>query len=394
MSFNNPLGQAARLDDFYYRPHVCDAFIEKLDSGSHILLSAPRRNGKTSQMFHLYDNPPSGFLVQYEITQSINSENDFFKRLYKRLTKTLKPHKKLWQQATTFIGQKEVTELSTKGVKLQKNQIDYYDKLLDLLENLDLGDNRLIFMVDEFADTLNNIIRKEGEDAGIRFLQRNHELRQQPDLYKKVQFIYAGSIGLENIVAMLNCMDTINDPYTFVIPTLSPTEQIDFMKRLFEDSGIQVGDTERNYCIEKMGWHIPYYYQLIFDRIKSIDFGEAALHDTKLLTTDIIDLAFEKALTERSYFEHWQKRLKQAFKGKQLKFLEAVLIECAQNGEISFASISNIAARPKLKMENQVMDLLNVLEHDGYLSPNKDKSIYLFNSPLLRQWWKLNMKKA
>lgn len=249
-------------------------------------------------------------------------------------------------------------------------------------------------MVDEFADTLNNIIRKEGEDAGIRFLERNRELRQQPDLYKKVQFIYAGSIGLENIVAMLNCMDTINDLYTFVIPTLSPTEQIDFMKRLFEDSGIQVGDTERNYCIEKMGWHIPYYYQLIFDRIKSIDFGEAALHDTKLLTTDIIDLAFEKALTERSYFEHWQKRPKQAFKGKQLKFLEAVLIECAQSGEISFAGISNIAAHPKLKMENQVMDLLNVLVHDGYLSPNKDKSIYLFNSPLLREWWKLNMKKA
>ena len=279
-------------------------------------------------------------------------------------------------------------------VKLQKQQIDYYNKLLHLLENIDLGNRRLIFMIDEFADTLSNIIKKEDEAAGIRFLEKNRELRQLPNLYKKVQFIYAGSVGLENIVALLNCMDTINDLYTFPIPTLTSKERVHFLNKLFENSGIIIGTTERDHFINRMGWHIPYYYQLVFDRITNLDLEDATVNGKHLLTTAHIDEAFEKALTERKYFLHWHKRLKQTFKGKRLKFLEAVLLEAAHKGQISHAKIADTAARPKIRMEDEVLDLMNVLEHDGYLSPNKDKTQYQFNSPLLREWWIRNMKKA
>ena len=56
-------------------------------------------------------------------------------------------------------------------------------------------------MLDEFPETLENIIETDGPEAGKHFLQSNREIRQNPEINQHVHFIYAGSIGLEHIVS-------------------------------------------------------------------------------------------------------------------------------------------------------------------------------------------------
>ncbi len=65
----NCVGQAVRGDNFWNRENELEDIWEKISTGSNILLSAPRRVGKTSIMFHLQDNPKenffSGMTIEY-----------------------------------------------------------------------------------------------------------------------------------------------------------------------------------------------------------------------------------------------------------------------------------------------------------------------------------------
>ncbi|MGB0431026.1 MAG: hypothetical protein ACPGLV_11175 [Bacteroidia bacterium] len=389
MSFESILGQVARKEAFYFRQHVCDDFLALIKKGNHILMSAPRRVGKTSQMCYLEDNPPEGYIVKYDIFQSVNSSNKFFKSIYKLIEEQLMKRERLWNQATDFFKSKGVTDITSKGVKLEKYDIDYYDGLKGLVEKLEL-DERIVIMVDEIADTLKNIIEEHGEKAGKAFLEKNRELRLNPKLHKKVQFVYAGSIGLENIVSGINCSDLINDLEPFELPQLNPRERDEFLNLLVCEKKYLLGNDERNYLKERMGYHSIYYYQLIFDRIGKYDFRDVK---SLVITSDVIDHAFKMALTQRSYFKHWKERLNKAFKGKELNFLKEVLDIAAEDGFIAIGGkrgIMNTAAKKKYKLEAKAKDLMGVLEYDGYLNNEAKPSEYVFTSPLLKEWWKLN----
>ena len=76
-------------------------------------------------------------------------------------------------------------------------------------------------MIDEFTQTLENIIRKEGEDNAIHFLQSIRECRFDGVIKDKVLFIYTGSIGLENVANRLSAIDLVSDLDSVKVSPLS-----------------------------------------------------------------------------------------------------------------------------------------------------------------------------
>ena len=83
----NVVGQAPRGDDFYPRNSIIAEIYRRLESGSHIFLSAPRRSGKTSIMYHLQDRPRSGYVFLYLSVEDVDNEEDYFKLLSEGLLK-------------------------------------------------------------------------------------------------------------------------------------------------------------------------------------------------------------------------------------------------------------------------------------------------------------------
>jgi predicted AAA+ superfamily ATPase len=81
-------GNPVRGDDFFVRENLVEQTWEHLASGSHILIAAPRRVGKTSLMRYLEDCPRPPFSFIYLITESVNSENEFYRRILNRIVKT------------------------------------------------------------------------------------------------------------------------------------------------------------------------------------------------------------------------------------------------------------------------------------------------------------------
>lgn len=188
MSINTIVGQAATGDNFFKRSKLTNEIWRIIQSGSDMLFVAPRRVGKTSVLYYLRDNPLEKFKPLYIITESINDENEFFKRLYSHVFELLDGVEKFSRRIKNLAGKNRISEISKSGVKLEGAVLDYYNALIKLFEVLDLDGDKLVIMIDEYPETVKNIERDKSEEEALRFLQRNRELRHLDIVKEKAQF--------------------------------------------------------------------------------------------------------------------------------------------------------------------------------------------------------------
>lgn len=182
----NRVGPAVSGGDFFKRPGEIKKIWRAIESDTHILMSAPRRVGKTSILFHLLENQKNNYCCIYIITQSIANENDFYKRIYMAIvdcqevsshtTRLSAKSKELLGGAVKRI--KSVKAGGIGGIDLTAgSDADYNSKFIKLIRSLQLDDTKIIMMIDEFAQTIENIRRTEGDDKAIHFLQTVREVR-------------------------------------------------------------------------------------------------------------------------------------------------------------------------------------------------------------------------
>ena len=189
MALKIKTGQAVRGEYFFDRDDEIKELRRKIESGSSILISAPRRVGKTSLMLYILDNPGEDYHAIYLITESVNSENEYFKRVFDIIVETALGRKdRFFSKASTVLKDvsTRIKSVGQNGVELNENsKLNYFEELINLIKPLDLEGNKLVIMVDEFAQTLENIINAQGTDKAVHFLQSNRELRQLIEISEK-----------------------------------------------------------------------------------------------------------------------------------------------------------------------------------------------------------------
>ena len=80
-TFRPILGNAARKDQFFPRPKIRKAILDALELNQNILISSPRRVGKTSVILDLVDSPDVRFYSVYLNTEGIDSGEKFFQQI-------------------------------------------------------------------------------------------------------------------------------------------------------------------------------------------------------------------------------------------------------------------------------------------------------------------------
>jgi len=379
-------GNPVRGKEFFVREGLIENAWDYIESGNHILIAAPRRVGKTSLMYYLLDNPKDNFSFLYLDTESINKENEFFRRIVNRVLKT--NFVKNSQKLLTFleIHKPSIKKVGPEGVEFGvSEEHNYMEMLLRIMESISSGDKKLVVMLDEFPETLENIIKDEGESAGLHFLQSNRELRHVPELGNHVQFIYTGSIGLENIAGKLNAIKTINDLSRLKISPLNSEEARELIGLLLENVSFDLSRSMIDLILKRIEWLIPFYIQLVIGELKNLQRDE----NYDRITEDIIGRAFSEMLTQRHHFEHWHARLRASFKGKDYNLAKELLNIASENDTITANEIFDLAV--KYQLEGTYKDLIGSLTYDGYINNNDDNRVYRFNTPILRMWWRQNV---
>jgi len=303
------IGPAAEGEFYFDRPYLEELFWKKLKETRNISIAAPRRVGKSSFMLHLLNNEVEGYLCTYVITESINESNEFFKKIYKTLIGLLNKGGKFKQFFDDLFKRLEIKKISLTEIEFGKNEIDYYEEILLLCKEVKLNEDKIILMIDEFSQTLENIITDQSREAARNFLHQCRELRNNLDVKSKVSFVYTGSIGLENLVLSIDEPRSITDLGHFNIPPLSKEEANNLIIQIIDGDPIQFNEAETAYFLGKLNWLLPYFIQVMMSEMEGIckEKGQDSI------SIEIIDLAFIKALENRSYFEHWLVRLQHIF---------------------------------------------------------------------------------
>lgn len=389
-------GRAADGKDKYFERKKIETKIwSKIKQGEDLLLAAPRRTGKSSILKYLERNPQTGFLIKYKSVQSVDSINEYFKQIYKLLLEDdsifdfYEVHfKKAKGAVKSFISR--IRGISTDGIKIDpEERVDYYNECKLLLKTLPKEFDTLIFLIDEFPDAVRNI-SSDNKKEGIRFLQLIRELRQEfNDI--NLQFVYSGSIGLGNVVNKLGRSDLINDIVNIEVPPLNQNEAKELITRLVlglrqEKSEFEISDQIKDYILKKDSWLIPYYIQIIVDELFDF-FIETGQKPTEKTIDEVIDKIIRDRYKYQDYFENWKTRLKQALESKEYNCALVILNYISTKGSMDYDTIYDISVKNGI---DDLKDITNVLEYDGYINKNSEK-IYMFNSIILKELWYLNV---
>ena len=381
----NIVGPPVSNSNYFHRKEITKLIYRRLDTGVSMFLSAPRRVGKTSIMYHLRDKPEGVFAFIYLSTEEIDNTELYFKRLFEALlnsdvvssiTKSSNKAKKLFKDITN-----KVKKIGAYGFELELDKSEkalYSDIFKELMKSLDQEDQQIVIMIDEFPSTVENIHQKDGLAEAVRFLKINRSIRQESA--GGIQFIYTGSIGLPAIVKRLDVPESINDLNVIDVPPLSKVEAKKFIEQLLNSSNVHYAIKAIDYLIEKINWLMPFFIQLSVQEL--VDLYD---QNQTRISEEMVDTAFDQICNRRNnvHFDSYYNRLKDAFSETHYKLAMKILNLISKENKISKENLyKNLNTDYKKQEMNSIIESL---EYDGYIHLRDND--YTFNSPILQLWW-------
>jgi uncharacterized protein len=387
-------------DRFWDREIEMALFIEKLDDGDHLLLVAQRRIGKTSLMRQAARLIEERYVCLHVDLQEAASAADAIAELGVETRK----HKSLWgktkdifaniaRTATESIDSLQIADLKVT-LRSGLTEGDWRAKGDRLFTILAESDKPVVIFLDEVPILVSRMLkgddytitpeRRTQADAFMSWLRAN-SLKHQG----KVRLVVTGSIGLEPILKQAGLSATINHFAPFELGPWTTEAAQGCIEALAQGKNLVFQEGAIAQMIEHMGICIPYHVQLFFDQV----YQSCKLRRVETVSKELITEIYEsKMLSTRGHAElsHLEERLKMVLGPALHPLALDLLTETAVTGHLTSEAsavfgreygIANDLERP----EDVVREVLNILEHDGYL--RKDSKTYQFVSRLVKDWW-------
>lgn len=386
----NIIGSPARGNDFYKRTREVEKIVHSLTNGNNIQITAPRRVGKTSILWFLLDNDIANRHYIYVDTESIADEQTFYKRLLaevlknERISTSSKLISGFANGANRFFKKIKSVKVLAAGVEFnhQEKERNYYEEFVNFLTGYaQVEDTELVLLIDEFPQAIENL-KKISETGALTFLQGKRALRLDPEINRKVKFVYTGSIGLNHTVSRLNATAAINDLNSIEIGPLTDTEAIDLFCQLLIANNRRVGDAGKTKLLEIIQWYIPFHIQLMVQEVAQLT------TENSEITAAVMEQAMDNmiALRNQNHFDHYYSRLKEQFKDDAFKYVDELLKETAIKDAIGRIRAFDLAV--KYKQEDDYRKIIEILLYDGYIHYINELEEYQFTSPIVKRWWK------
>lgn len=373
-------GDAATAERYLRREYINEEFWREVQKGNHILFVAPRRVGKTSLMKDLVINCPEGYVCVYEDIEGVKTRNGFYQRIFELILRCA--HRSKFQEAKAFIKRctekYSIKEISTSGIKIDENKIDYEREIRELIPQLKDAKVHAVIFLDEFAEVIYKFKGDQQQDA-VDILHTLREIRHD-DHFSHFTIVYAGSIGLEFVIKNIDRPKLINDLHPIKLGALTDEEAADLVKKVTRGASIRLSAPVLIYLKRKVGYFLPYYLQLMIESIDELAFKIGK----PKVTVEMVDEAFQRILGERKNFDDWLERLK-SYQRDHFPFINEILKHAAHEGNIPIQAVYDKAK--KYDRTEDYMDFIDELIRDGYLT-ECDPHVYRFIAPFLKEFWK------
>jgi len=380
------VGSPPRGEDFLPRPEVINRIYRKLGT-SHIYLSAPRRVGKTAVMRHLEDYPKENFEFKYIITQACESPIEFYKLLMESVLSFRSLSATTVSALKGFLNSIASIDIIGNGIKLKEQEINYQKECKAIFSNLQTNGKKVVIMIDEFTQTIDNIWKTHSHSTASSFLFANREI--QATTSENIKFIYTGSLGLQSLCTRMGVSDALNYLNVVDLGPLSADEAKELASKVLHNAGVEYDQDVIEEIITGLAYLIPFHIQLVIQElIEKWDENGTIINKADVLKALI-------TVTDRRsnhYFEHYHNHIKKAYdSGPSYDFILHFLTELSQVDLLDHDQVSSMSEQFGVK--KQLNNIIGFLEYDGYIyaDRNKKPTIYRFTAPILKLWWGRNM---
>ena len=390
------LGSPARGGDFFDREKERQELWRYLKT-DHILISAPRRLGKTSLIIRMIEEAgENGYpndlyakeIIDLEGCQTVGEAIAAMNRAFPAAW--IAKHPKLFGvwKAVQAIGRVKHIKTPIAEVNLE-NQSSWHDKALALQERL--SSLPVLICLDEFSVFLDRILR-HNHGEGEKFLGWLRAWRQKETACR---FIFSGSIGIQSLLIRNQLTTSFNDCHEFPLGPFDSPSALAMLQKEAGRANLQVDEGALEHLCNKIGWLSPFFLNLLFDETRLVAnerITEERSVDHRILVSDV-DAAYQRKINRNSQFIYWYQRLAHNLEEPDLGMARAILqaIARAKNGnglkrKQIFTRLSRLCADPDARRE-RMNRLLVFLHEGGYLSQEEP---IRFLSFLLRDYWKQN----
>ncbi|MBO4985617.1 MAG: ATP-binding protein [Bacteroides sp.] len=381
MCISNKIGPPVEGEDFFGREkEICKAN-RLLDRNHSLLLSAPRRIGKSSLAKRLIEEKKrQGWKCVYIDLEETTTEDGFLRLVIEAFKKN-----GVWKQfaegmskgLTSVLDRIEKVSLGPVDFNLGKReeQEDLYKNLKELIKH----DEDTFIVVDELTLFLGLLNKNEKGVEKVAFiLNWLRSLRQVSQT--KVRWLFCGSVGLRNFTSTINLGYTINDLTEFGLDELTHEEAVGLLTGLCKSEDMDMSCELVDYTLDKLHWNIPYFIQVIFSKLAEEYDGE--------ITGENIDMAYNKLCSE-NYLSTWSERLTE-YREYEVPARQILKSLSTQPTGMEREAMMNILMTGQEVSKIEEVDyilskVLEMLENDGYIL--KKESVRTFRSPLLRDYW-------
>ncbi|MYA88568.1 MAG: AAA family ATPase [Boseongicola sp. SB0662_bin_57] len=384
-----------------------DAFVAELWQTlrtGHVVLTAPRRTGKTSIMDHLRDRPENGFQVVSVNVQDLTHPAEFFQVL---LDAFHDAHPDFfrdrlaagWELVSGVLGKVESIGAGGFRLALREGDPDWHGNWRrhgdTFLVQARATGVPILFIIDEFPDMLLNLSR---EDEGLlrAFLAWLRTQRQKPTPGRdSIRWLVGGSVNLAGTLDALGMVDLINDLVDMSLPTFGDEDIQIFVADMLRGRGVPFDGEVPPRLVARLGRTIPYFMQIATQNLHR----RWKREQRRLAATDV-DAVFDEMIVgsaARAQLQHYHSRIRQYYPGPERPIAHALL------GQISLSE-SGLARATLLQETERVLSELGAglpaherrqlfsrlmldLENDFYIV-EVEGGLHDFASGVLKSWWR------
>ncbi len=384
------LGNYAGGARFWDREREVAEIADYLAGGQGVLLTGPRRVGKTSIVHRVLDamGPSTGTLF-VDVEQHANPTE-----MFATIAAANCADAAFWSRIRAWFGKRlgagldriEKVDVGVVKVELQAAMAgSWRDDARAIIGALAAAGHRTVLAIDELPLLVDRILKRDPAEAEL-FLG---VLRAAADGVPAVTWLLSGSVGLEPILHRAGLTGMITHLRAYPIDAWDEETTNGAVAALARATGLQLSPATVASVHSLLGLGVPYHVQLLMDEVRR---DVTRRGDRRVSGDDIARVYRGPFLTSavKAHLLHLETRLRTVLgEGDDLRLARDLLTQAAVVGVLEPADavwLADQLVENASQRAGALREVLEILEHDAYLT--RSAAGWQFRSRLVRDWWR------
>ena len=389
--------------NFFDREVELEALEERVREGTHTLLSAQRRMGKTSLVRELQRRlaETGEFETVFIDLEAASSPADAIAEFGVQTRQVHPAWVRIKTGVTSFVTSGGgVVELSVADLKVKlRARIDagnWPQRGDAIIAALAECGRPVVVAIDELPIFVNRLLKddkgrltpegKQRADAFLSWLRKAGQAHRN-----RITLILSGSVSLEPLLEQARLSAHANIFSPFDLKPWSEEVAAACLEALAETYEVGIGPEVRKDMCRRLRCCIPHHVQMFFDRMHN-HLRHTKRKDASLEDVEWIYVQEMQGVSGHVDLLHYEERLEKVLGKTGYTIAVEILTATAIDGEITAGTVDKYRDHFAVHEAQDgtgalsVDHVLHVLQHDGYLEPSEDG--FRFVSGLIEDWWR------